>query len=157
LARAEEGALTRDENPASHFCVYFAAYDPTARQVFIGHHKKSGKWLFNGGHMDADEHPINAAMRESWEEWGLKLEADALGEPQLLTITNIPPEVKYPCQTHYDIWYFVPLDQHQTQFDQSKLASEFYENRWMSIPEAQALTTDPATLQALIVLEKRFA
>lgn len=157
LARAEEGALTRDENPLTHFCVYFAAYDPKARQVFMGHHKKSGKWLFNGGHMDAGEMPLDGALREAWEEWGLEIDAEVLGDPQLLTITDIPPEVKYPCRTHFDIWYFVTLDSQQTQFDQSKLASEFYENRWVSIREAQALSVDPATLRALTELEKRFA
>jgi len=47
LQRIEEGKITRDENPKSHFCIYFAAYDPTAKKVFIGHHKKSGFWLFN--------------------------------------------------------------------------------------------------------------
>lgn len=26
IRRAEEGALTRDENPITHFCVYFATY-----------------------------------------------------------------------------------------------------------------------------------
>lgn len=42
LERAQQGAPTRDENPQTHFCVYFAAYDPVAQKVFIGHHKKSG-------------------------------------------------------------------------------------------------------------------
>ena len=52
LERIQEGKITRDENPKSHVCVYFAAYDPRAKQVFIGHHKKSGFWLFNGRNID---------------------------------------------------------------------------------------------------------
>lgn len=52
LARAREENLSRDENPESHFCVYFAAHDPTARELFLGHHKKSNLWIFNGGHID---------------------------------------------------------------------------------------------------------
>ena len=55
LERFSMGNLTRDEDNKSHFCAYFAAYDPNAKEVFIGHHKKSGLWLFNGGHIDKDE------------------------------------------------------------------------------------------------------
>jgi len=50
--RLKEGKLTKNENPESHFCAYFAACDFKAEQLFIGHHIKSGLWLFNGGHID---------------------------------------------------------------------------------------------------------
>jgi hypothetical protein len=52
VARANEGQPTIDENPISHFCVYFAGFDPETKKVFIGHHKKADQWLFNGGHID---------------------------------------------------------------------------------------------------------
>lgn len=156
LARAAEGTPTRDENPQTHFSVYFAAYDPMTRQVFMGHHKKSGKWLFNGGHMDAGEMPIETAVREIGEEWGLDMPASALGEPELLTITPISPEIYVPCLVHYDFWYFVPLDQATTQFDQAKLATEFYENRWLTPEAARQLAIDPATHLALDWIEEQF-
>ncbi|MFC1790200.1 NUDIX domain-containing protein [Patescibacteria group bacterium] len=70
--RATEGQLTRDENPQTHFCVYFAACDPKAKRVFLGNHKKSGLWLFNGGHIDEGETPNEALAREISEEWGIK-------------------------------------------------------------------------------------
>lgn len=41
IQRIEGSALTRDENALTHLCVYFAAYDPKNKQVFIGHHKKA--------------------------------------------------------------------------------------------------------------------
>ena len=53
--RIKQGDFTRDENPASHFCVYFASFDENKKEIFIGHHKKSGLWLFNGGHIDKGE------------------------------------------------------------------------------------------------------
>lgn len=64
FSRIEKGQLTRDENISSHFCVYFAAYDPECKQVFIGQHKKSGLWLFNGGHIDKGETPNETLKRE---------------------------------------------------------------------------------------------
>jgi len=63
LDRLEQGILTRDENPVSHFCAYFGAYDPKAKEIFIGHHKKSGLWLVNGGHIDKDE-TLKETLRE---------------------------------------------------------------------------------------------
>lgn len=46
--RLEEGNITRDENPKSHFCVWFLPYDLRTKKVFIVHHKKSGLWISPG-------------------------------------------------------------------------------------------------------------
>ena len=107
LTRLGEGALTRDENPATHFCVFFAGYDPVAKQVFLGHHKKSGLWLFNGGHIDQGETPTEALKREIREEWGIRVSTKTIGAPKLLTLTHVLPNPKISCPHHYDIWYFV--------------------------------------------------
>ncbi|EKE20466.1 MAG: hypothetical protein ACD_7C00567G0001 [uncultured bacterium] len=34
LQRIKESSLTKHENPKSHFCAYFAAYDPKAEEIF---------------------------------------------------------------------------------------------------------------------------
>jgi len=139
LERLKQEDLTIDENPQSHFCVYFAAYDPNARQIFIGHHKKSGLWLANGGHIDKDETLQETLKREIDEEWGLKYKDINVGEPQLLTITEIYNPEKQPCRAHYDVWHFVPVDKNTFNPDKNKLAEEFYENRWISPNEAKKL------------------
>lgn len=109
LTRVKEGKLTRDENPTSHFNVFFAAYDPGMKQIFIGHHKKAELWLFNGGHIDKGESPEQALEREIGEECGLQMSSETIGKPLLLTICNIRESVRHRCRTHYDIWYFVKL------------------------------------------------
>lgn len=154
MARAAEGAPTRDENPQTHFSVYFAGYDPTTSLMLMGHHKISGLWLFNGGHMDAGELPIQSAVREIGEEWGLDIGAEALGEPQLLTITEISRKINVPCLAHYDFWYFVPLDSQTTVFDAAKLATEFYEMRWLTAAAARQLALEPATHLAIDWIEQ---
>lgn len=156
LQRIPEGNLTRDENPYTHFCVYFAAFDPSKRNVFVGHHKKSGLWLFNGGHIDKGEDLSSALEREIGEEWGIKIPLENIGRPLLLTITEIPPNQKQICQTHYDIWYFVPSSKDAVKFNQELLAKEFFETRWLTIQDARTLITDPSTLKALVLLEHRF-
>lgn len=156
LQRIPEGNLTRDENPYTHFCVYFAAFDPDKHNVFVGHHKKSGLWLFNGGHIDKGENLSSALEREISEEWGVKIPLKNIGRPLLLTITEIPPNQKQICQTHYDVWYFVPNNQDTVIFNQDLLAKEFFETRWLTIPDAKSRITDPSTLKALVLLEHRF-
>ena len=55
LQRIEEGNLTREENPISHFNVQFIPYNPATREVFMVHHKKSGLWIAAGGHIEKGE------------------------------------------------------------------------------------------------------
>jgi 8-oxo-dGTP pyrophosphatase MutT (NUDIX family) len=160
LRRAGEGALTRDENPQTHFCVYFAAYTHANREdfeVFIGHHKKSDVWLFNGGHIDKGELPVEAVAREIGEEWGLAFSPDEVGKPELLTIKEINNPSKQTCTRHYDIWYFIRVDKNAVEFDRQKLAKEFHEARWMTLEQADALVTDPATVKALGYLASKFS
>lgn len=155
LNRVEEGFLTRDENPFSHFLVFFAAFDKETKKVFIGHHKKSGLWLFNGGHIDKGETPEEALVREMKEEWGVEISLQSIGKPKLITITPINnPKIK--CTTHYDIWFFVPVSKTQFFPDKEKLDTEFYQTGWKSIREAKQLITDPANLRAIAEFEKIF-
>lgn len=48
------------------------------RQVLVIHHRKLGRWLPLGGHIELDEEPEIAALREAREESGLDVEL--LGE-----------------------------------------------------------------------------
>jgi 8-oxo-dGTP pyrophosphatase MutT (NUDIX family) len=48
------------------------------RKILLIHHRKLGKWLPLGGHIELDEDPEQAALREAREESGLEVEL--LGE-----------------------------------------------------------------------------
>lgn len=157
LARLrEDTSLTRDENPYSHFCVYFAPFDAIAKKVFIGHHKKADMWLFNGGHIDQGETPDEALRREIGEEWGIKISLENVGEPKLLTITTINNPTKQMCKKHFDIWYFVPLSANEFAPNQSSVDTEFLTAGWKSVEDARALITDPNTLTAVDTIEGLF-
>ncbi len=155
INRINEGKVSRDENPASHMCVYFAAFDKRAKQVFIGKHIKSGLWLFNGGHLDKNEGIEHALYREMNEEWGFKKKIDA-NSPSLFTITEIENPKKQTCRLHFDIWYFVLCDKNDFHPDTKKLSTEFFEWGWKSISEAQALVHDKATLAGIEKLSSLF-
>ncbi len=44
------------------------------RKILVIHHRKLGKWLPIGGHIELDEDPEIAALREAKEESGLDVE-----------------------------------------------------------------------------------
>lgn len=155
LNRLEEGRLTREENPVSHFCVYFGAYDPDSQKVFIGHHRKSGLWLFNGGHMDPNESPRDAVLREAKEEWGIALHPDTIPSPELVTLTEIEHPEQIICEWHYDLWFFLPFVFSQFHPDDALMLTEFMQSGWKSFEEADRLLTNPACKEALAYLKNR--
>lgn len=147
--RLKEGYLTIQENPKSHFCVYFAAYDPEVKEIFIGHHKKSGLWLFNGGHIDEGEIIRETLEREIGEEWGMKASDFKTKNPELLTITEIDNPAKQTCKRHYDIWHFISVEKNNFNPNPNKLAEEFHEVRWIKSEKAKEMVIDLGTLKGI--------
>lgn len=151
--RLKDYRLTRDENPESHFCVYFAAFNPKRKEVFIGHHKKSNLWLFSGGHIDQGETIEEAVAREIWEEWGQRIPVENIPAPSLLTITDVvTPNIV--CKIHFDIWHFFPVEKERFAVDQSKIAKEFHEIGWHRIENILDKITDLSTTTAISKIEK---
>lgn len=66
-------------------------------------HRKAGRWLPTGGHVDAGEHPLAAAKRELLEETGSNLPAFSEW-PLLLTVQET---VGDHVERHTDVtlWY----------------------------------------------------
>lgn len=153
--RIMQGALTRAENPASHISTFVMACDSERGKIYIGHHKKSGLWICNGGHSEPGELPVETAKRESFEEWGeLGLNFEGM-KPELLTITRIDND-RQVCKVHFDFWFFVRTDSRTFRPDPSKLHKEFYKAGWKSFEDARLLVTDPATVLAIDKLEGMF-
>jgi 8-oxo-dGTP pyrophosphatase MutT (NUDIX family) len=154
LKRLDQGGLSMQENPRSHFCVFFAAYDPVRKQVFLGFHKRSGLWLANGGHIEIGESPWEAVRREVKEEWGEKILLPAEFGPQLLTISEIE---KFgndrKCKEHYDFWYFLPYDSEKFDPDPNLIEKEFFQADWYSFIDASYLV-DKNTKLAIRLIQK---
>ncbi|MBI2484289.1 NUDIX domain-containing protein [Candidatus Uhrbacteria bacterium] len=149
LKRLEEGSLTRDEHPQSHYCVYFLPYNQRDKKVLIAHHKKSGLWISPGGHIDKGEGLFETLNREIDEELGVTHFFQELQSPFLLTITPIENKVQ-PCKTHYDIWYLVLSDGSNFNVD----PKEFHETRWLTIAEAEKIVTDGPNRKALETIKQ---
>lgn len=61
-----------------HFCASAYVIDPETLKILLVKHKKWGKWIQPGGHIEHDEFPEEAAIRETYEETGIKIKL--LGE-----------------------------------------------------------------------------
>lgn len=145
--RLEEGALVRDENPATHFCVYFLPYNAKERKIFIGHHKKSDLWLSPGGHTDKEESILGALNREMAEELGVQNFFQETPVPFLFFLTKIISDTR-PCKAHFDMWYLVPTDGADFKVDMK----EYHAVRWVTLDEADTIIIDPANRKALEII-----
>jgi 8-oxo-dGTP pyrophosphatase MutT (NUDIX family) len=97
-----------------HFTV--AVFVVHNQRVLLHYHRKLGKWLPPGGHVEPNELPDDAAIREVLEETGIR--ARLLGarglpidEPrQLVVPAGIQVESIYLGHEHIDLVYFAQPD-----------------------------------------------
>jgi 8-oxo-dGTP pyrophosphatase MutT (NUDIX family) len=81
-------------------------------KVLLHHHLKLGMWLPPGGHIEEDELPDEAAVREVYEETGLRVELvgerrDDIADPvQLHRPAGVQLENIGPGHQHIDLIYF---------------------------------------------------
>lgn len=114
------------------------------------------RWLTPGGHLEAGEAHLEAAVRELFEETGLRVSADALGEPfwDRDFVGEPAPGV---IRDYHEEWYLLRVD----AFEPSSAAWTPEERvdierwRWMGAAEMQK-TADPLE-PAVLPVVLRFA
>lgn len=110
------------------------------RGTVLHRHRRLGRWMQPGGHLDPGEAPDGAALRESQEETGLVL-AHPPGGPRLIHLDVHPAANGH---THLDLRYLLlgpDTDPHPPP-------GESPDARWYDWPEAEA-TADEALAGAL--------
>jgi 8-oxo-dGTP pyrophosphatase MutT (NUDIX family) len=90
-------------------------------RVLLVHHKKFNVWMQPGGHIERDEAPYQAAVREVFEETGLNIEehlqpgeriddyAFLLPSPRWVMEQKIPPHGGQPLHYHLDNLFVVKI------------------------------------------------
>ena len=56
-----------------HFCASAYVIDPTTKRILLIRHRKNQRWTQPGGHIEEGETPEECALRETYEETGVKI------------------------------------------------------------------------------------
>ena len=97
-------------NTGRHFTV--AVFVVREGRVLLHRHRKLGMWLPPGGHIERDELPDDAAVREVYEETGIEVElvgerrGDIEDPVQLYRPAGVQLENIGPGHQHIDLIYF---------------------------------------------------
>lgn len=130
----ETNAYTKNKNPAHHLCSFFVPFHKKTQSIYMGHHVKANYWIPPGGHVDPEETPHDAALRELKEELKYVIRPNQMIFFDL-SIHSID-DPKRVCQTHYDFWYYFLSPKIEFHFDRG----EFYDARWIHLNDALTLT-----------------
>jgi 8-oxo-dGTP diphosphatase len=137
-----------------HFTASAIVFDDQQR-VLLVHHNKVSQWLYPGGHIDPDEDPAQAAIREVLEETGVSAKVISDPLPAYPPVTVHPPpyailemqvsDSKVGTHRHIDLLYVLRSASGQLTAQLEEVSAA----RWVSIADVAALDT-PAELPALI-------
>ena len=138
-------------------------------KVLLLYHKKLHVWLPPGGHVEKNELPHEAALREVHEETGLQVElcseenifvdewnAKSIPRPYLMLLEEIPEWKNTPKHQHIDSVFIAKLSPLQAH----KALSTEEEIRWFTSEEVTALKEEdmfPETKKVLFHLFEKFS
>jgi 8-oxo-dGTP pyrophosphatase MutT (NUDIX family) len=115
-------------------------------RLLLHHHRRLGRWLQMGGHVEAEELPSYAALREGREESGLSdlaLAGDGIFD---LDVHAIPAGKGEPDHLHFDVRYLV---QTSAPHAIARDANESDDLAWVTIDRAEELLAEEAGSRAI--------
>lgn len=150
LLETADGAFSRSHFVPGHFTASCYIVDADGR-LLLHHHKRLDRWLQMGGHVEADETPELAALREGREESGLCDLIPLTGGIFDLDIHPIPAAKGEPDHAHFDIRYLAhtasPAAAVVDRAESNDLA-------WVTLERAAELMPDPDTARVLRKIER---
>ena len=112
--------------------------DPGREHVLLVWHRKLGKWLQPGGHIEGDPSVLESARREAREETGVE-DIRSLSEDIFdLDIHPIPATPKEPAHLHYDVRFLFEADRDETPV----VSPESREVAWIRLEDAGRFNSD---------------
>lgn len=120
-----------------HFCASIFIVNPANKKILLVKHRKFNKWVQPGGHMLPNETPEEAALREAYEETGLRI--DLIGErfpreSDFIRPLGIQKNVNDKGDMHIDIIYVgIPREDFKEEYDKD----ECYAIKWFTLAELE--------------------
>jgi 8-oxo-dGTP diphosphatase len=146
-----------------HFTASGIVISDDLDHVLLIEHRKLGCWLYPGGHIDADEDPVQAVLREVAEETGITGQiitetrfshpaATVLAAPFTICVQDIPGDARTGPHQHIDMVYVLRPVSGQATPQLTEVAG----CAWVPLAKVAELDTPPE-LPALIGEAARYA
>lgn len=134
--------LEKPDIPPKHLVSYFVLVDPDHHSILLVDHIKAQLWLPSGGHVELNELPQDAVVREAKEEFGIQATfLRNYDKPFFVTVTQTVGLT--PGHTDVSLWYLLRGNIHEKiHYDRS----EFTDVEWYTfneIAETDPLIFDP--------------
>lgn len=119
----------------------------TPPKMLLVHHKKFNKWMQPGGHIEWNENPVEAAVRETVEETGIDIgfllekielvdeEGKFIPVPDFIMEQRIESHKDEPLHYHIDFEYVVKVDEQELKLS----ARESHNIGWFTKEEVLKL------------------
>jgi 8-oxo-dGTP pyrophosphatase MutT (NUDIX family) len=152
LALLQDGTepFSRAHFVPGHFTASCYIVDDESR-LLLHHHRRLDRWLQMGGHVEGDEDPSAAALREGVEESGL-------GDLQLtprgildLDVHRIPAGRGEPDHDHFDVRYLARTSRPEAvTIDRG----ESNDVAWVTLDRARDLMPGPESLRVIRKIDR---
>ncbi len=125
-------------NQSGHVTASAWIVDPSRTAVVLLHHRKLGRWLQLGGHVDGDPDVRRGAQREAREESGLRT-LRALGEHIYdIDVHRVPARGDEPEHDHYDLRLAYEADPREPLVRND----ESHDVRWVALADLEQYAID---------------
>lgn len=95
--------LEKTNKLEKQFTVTGYVVNPQRTKLLLVRHKKLGKWLPAGGHLETNELPHLAAIREVYEETGIQAKIISFGEVDLELKGDLDTQIPKPYALCYQL------------------------------------------------------
>ena len=139
---AHDDALRRTQ-PLGHVTASAWIVDPARTRALLTHHRKLGRWLQLGGHLDGEPDVAAGALREAREESGLaslRFVSPAVYDLDVHTISARGAE---PAHEHYDVRFLLEADPAEPVI----VSDESHEVAWIALDRLTAYGADASVLR----------
>jgi 8-oxo-dGTP pyrophosphatase MutT (NUDIX family) len=120
--------------------------DPERAHAVLMHHRKLGRWLQPGGHVDGDPDVRGAAMREAREETGLRTLRMISEEIYDIDVHRIPARTTEPEHEHFDLRFALEADPREML----RGNDESLDIRWVPLASIGEYETDDSVLRLVV-------
>jgi 8-oxo-dGTP pyrophosphatase MutT (NUDIX family) len=152
LVASSPEAFSRAHFTPGHVTASCFVVDERNGALLLHHHRRLGRWLQLGGHIEDGEHPAAAALREGSEESGLDdltLLVDGIFD---LDVHGIPPAKGEPEHRHFDVRYLARTASPEAVVIDRNESNDL---AWVPLDRAAALMNEAASSRVIRKIRSR--